>query len=484
MNNHHVDDSTQHSYHSAQQPRHGQQQQPPPFGYFYYYDNPWNEATYDPHVDPHRLAANNGYGAPPRLDRLRHIYENPNTHLYIPSATGIYSDFGQAHVGHDANGVSQQSVFDPNHAHFYSTTSEMPIKRRDLLEQTFSVNLDAHPSFDPRGHDIAINDPGTLRFFYNLGHEYFGQLRTRFGMPALAQLTQFSTEKMDPNESNAIVSSGGHFYPDCFGQQSSELDSVVYKTSNMKLGGKIPAHAKSEPSAEQRRQGGQGKTGHSKRYSTNRSNASNECDSSVSAIDSDSKLLTPLPQHSKSSIDTALSTVDNNSQHHQFDASSFHTPQRYHQTTEHAQPLLKTPVPIEGSFNNTMTTSLPELSPMAPVIPMAPAGHHSYPQYIPIFPMDEQQVIHFFVFQIICLLTIMRYNRQCTCRCHAPTVDRPDSKRLRPLRLHRRRLNTKYMEDSNQCPLAITRSSTACPVVSIRNRLRWRLRSVKHFILL
>lgn len=384
--NHHLDETT-HSY-PGQRPG-----QPPPFGaFFYYYDNPWNEPTFDPHVD-HRIAANNNnsYGAPPRLDRLRNIYENPNSHLYIPGP-GIYSDFNAAHL--DGNAATQPLFESP--LHFYGAT-EIPIKRRDLLEQAFSVNLEAQPSFDPRGHDIAVNDPGTLRFFYNLGHEYFGQLRTRFGLPAISQLTQFS-EKTDSNDLNQAPGTTGHFYPDCFSQQT-ELDTVVYKTNNMKLGSKGSVHGKSDTTDQRRGQGGLGKITHSKRYSTNRNNLSHDCDSSVTTTESDSKALTPLPQHSKNSIDQVATTPVDGNGHPQMQQSqpfdgSFHTPQRYHHQTEHAPPLLRTPIPIDGGFN--ATTTVPEISPMPSIIPMA-AGPHPYPQYIPFFPMDDQQVMCIFI---------------------------------------------------------------------------------------
>lgn len=372
------------------------------------------------------MAANNtGYGAPPRLDRLRNIYENPSTPMYMPGP-GVYSDF----IGYDAANAPPPPppppLFDPN-PQFYAGT-EIPIKRRDLLEQAFAVNLEAPPSFDPRGHDIAVNDPGTLRFFYNLGHEYFEQLRTRFGMATVAQLTQF-TDKLEqppPVIDSTAPMTPGMVFPDCFGQQSSEMDNLVYKTNQMKVGGKSSVHhhhhnhhnAKGDSSTnidQQRRPsggggGGQGKTGHSKRYSSNRSNVSNDCDSSVTTTESDSKVVTPTPLHSKVSVDTIGSPpVDTNQPQVQpplpYDGGSpFHTPQRYHHS-EHAPPLLRTPAPIDGPYNAS-TVAIPEMSPLPSVIPMpAAGGHHAYPQYIPFFPVDDQQVIisqkqtHYIFFQ-------------------------------------------------------------------------------------
>lgn len=390
---HHSDETALAAYHAP--PRYGQQ--PTPFGgYIYYnniyYDNPWNEAN-DPNGECLRMAPinnNNGYGAPPpppRFDRLRYMYENANVPVQYSGA--VYSDYGaNTQVAQDMNAPPPPPPhFEP--PPFYGA-SDIPIKRRDLLGQSFTVNLDAPPSYDPHGQDIAVNDPGTLRFFYNLGHEYFGQLRARYGLGALEQLTHFN----EHNDANNVR----NFYPNAFNQPQQQhqqppevVDSVVYKTNTLKIAGKgVPN--KIEPSSELRRQsgGGQSKGGQSKRYSTNRINVAHD----TTGGESDAKVTTsPLqPPMNKTNNDGVMSPVDqtpnNSATAVHFDAA-FHTPQRYTAAPEHPPPLLQTPVAMDGPY--TTTNIMADMSPMAPAVPM-PNGIHSYQQYFPVYPVDEQQV--------------------------------------------------------------------------------------------
>lgn len=78
----------------------------------------------------------------------------------------------------------------PNAPPLSSNVLAIPLRHRELLEQLSHVDLDALPSYDPRGYDIGTNDVSTLRFFYNLGHEFYRQLSSQFTGQALAQLTR------------------------------------------------------------------------------------------------------------------------------------------------------------------------------------------------------------------------------------------------------------------------------------------------------
>lgn len=390
---HHLDDSRDSGFSNNSQ-RHAPQQ---PFGGFqtyYYCENPWTDpVAFDPNGDHPRMGVSGGYALPPRSDRLRNLYENhPTSAPAYPTGT-IYSEL---EASGNAASTGIHAALDAS-GHFYGGvhSAMIPVKRRDLLEQTFSVNLEASPSYDSRGHDIAVNDPGTLRFFYNLGHEYFGQLRLRYGMAALAQLAH-NTDKPDTLDAG----NPGHFYHDAFGhqqQQQQEQDNVTHKMSHFKLGGKGAMQSKNDSATNQQRRqgggfnGGHGKMSHTKRYS-NRNQVATECDSSVTTNESESK----GSQHGKDSTDGTVSGDGGSHpliQQPLMSFDPFHTPHRYsgHQTEHHAQPLLRTPVPMDSNSSvHTGTAALPDMSPMAPFIPMA-AGH-AYPQYIPVFPMDDQQV--------------------------------------------------------------------------------------------
>lgn len=67
--------------------------------------------------------------------------------------------------------------------------NSIPVRRRDLLQQQFPVSFEIMPSLDVRGSDIP-SDMGTMRFFYNLGHEYFSQLQEKHSIQAISQLTR------------------------------------------------------------------------------------------------------------------------------------------------------------------------------------------------------------------------------------------------------------------------------------------------------
>lgn len=85
-----------------------------------------------------------------------------------------------------------------NNYGYYSTpplnnnVNSIPVRRRDLLQQQFPVSFEILPSLDVRGSDMP-SDMGTMRFFYNLGHEYFSQLQEKHSIQAISQLTRCSS---------------------------------------------------------------------------------------------------------------------------------------------------------------------------------------------------------------------------------------------------------------------------------------------------
>lgn len=68
----------------------------------------------------------------------------------------------------------------------------IPVRRRDLLRQKFPVAFETMPSLDESGSDLP-SDVGTYRFFYNLGHDYFSQLKEKHSIQAITQLARCSS---------------------------------------------------------------------------------------------------------------------------------------------------------------------------------------------------------------------------------------------------------------------------------------------------
>lgn len=103
-----------------------------------------------------------------------------------------------------------------DHYHHHHTNQQLtnivnaiPVKRRELLEQQFPVAFDTPPSVDVRGSDIP-NDTSTMRFFYNLGHEYFKQLKSKYSMQVLTQLARPASDPENASVTdNEMVGTGG-----------------------------------------------------------------------------------------------------------------------------------------------------------------------------------------------------------------------------------------------------------------------------------
>lgn len=73
-------------------------------------------------------------------------------------------------------------------------TYGFPIRHRQLLEQMYSVNSQARPSYNMNGSDLPP-DISTLRFFYNLGHEYYNQLQSSYPPSAILALGHCGDER-------------------------------------------------------------------------------------------------------------------------------------------------------------------------------------------------------------------------------------------------------------------------------------------------
>lgn len=70
------------------------------------------------------------------------------------------------------------------------------------------------PSFDIRGSDIP-SDMATIRFFYNLGHDYFSQLQERHSVQAISQLARCSSGCGPSGSGGALLDSENVFDSSC-----------------------------------------------------------------------------------------------------------------------------------------------------------------------------------------------------------------------------------------------------------------------------
>lgn len=192
---------------------------------FYEVDNSWNSPyTYDNVYAPKDHRNNStGYG-PQRHPQLRNnslltTRTSPNGNnmdlpgqgkffislcfesifsiiMYVPVYVfflGIWYNHQQPH----SQGYYRSGSVGSN---CHSSAISIPIKRRDLLEQNYPVNFLAMPSYDIYAADIINNDSSTLRFFYNLGHEYFRHLQTKYSMATIQQLACGSNEFVYNND--------------------------------------------------------------------------------------------------------------------------------------------------------------------------------------------------------------------------------------------------------------------------------------------
>lgn len=184
---------------------------------YYYYsgnDNPWNYDIVPPPAPATTPSGNDtvgrqGFPMPwSRNDRYRSqgMLQMAQPVYDPPGAWNQSNDSGYWGGGNSANTSANSS----------QNTYQAPINRRDLLRQQYPVKLDSRPSLDSRGLDLP-QDTGTIRFFYNLGIGYFGQLRSKHSMTTLAQLPRggftnildiefFDNPKLDEREMNNMCS--------------------------------------------------------------------------------------------------------------------------------------------------------------------------------------------------------------------------------------------------------------------------------------
>ncbi|XP_037028309.1 protein ovarian tumor locus-like isoform X2 [Bradysia coprophila] len=131
-------------------------------------------------------------------------YGNPTNMPYVErsNAAVVFShmDNVEMDVGSMAQGYG-------GHGHFVPLQSM--IKNKELLRSVYPPNLNAQPSVFPDGSDLRGVDYGTLRFFYNLGHEYMRYMHYRFPRKAVSAMFQGIINDAFPARQNRY--SGGYY---------------------------------------------------------------------------------------------------------------------------------------------------------------------------------------------------------------------------------------------------------------------------------
>lgn len=142
-------------------------------GYYYppaytsYAEPAYTAIPYDPNLTPNGTPLIQSYGPPPNNSMMYYNYGPP---AYQPA---VPAQFGGPPA---AQGT-------------YLIPGTIPLKRH-LLQSAGQPNLNAPPSYNPHGADIPIYDMSTVRYFYNLGHEYHKYVMAQYGMQGILSLTE------------------------------------------------------------------------------------------------------------------------------------------------------------------------------------------------------------------------------------------------------------------------------------------------------
>ena len=103
------------------------------------------------------------------------------------------------------------------------------------------MNVQSRPSYDQNGNDIPLNDISTVRFFYNLGHEFFRQLQTKHGLSSLVALSQSggAEEQRSSSRSNLVdhhrTAGGGDFALPTSANMEHDMLNILGDMGKMKI---------------------------------------------------------------------------------------------------------------------------------------------------------------------------------------------------------------------------------------------------------
>lgn len=149
---------------------------------------------YDPNIPPPNPYAAMPFNPLPALPSA-----NPSVIYYSP-CNSMYPIPQPVPVPPTSPGVTPiytTMAFPPGSVSMYCNPNAgcvpqvIPIKQKDLLCSPFPINyFGVGPSYSPHGTDIPVHDLVTLRYFYNLGHEYFKFIYSNYGMNGVMGLSQ------------------------------------------------------------------------------------------------------------------------------------------------------------------------------------------------------------------------------------------------------------------------------------------------------
>ncbi|KAJ6637462.1 Protein ovarian tumor locus [Pseudolycoriella hygida] len=110
-----------------------------------------------------------------------------------------------------------------NHNHNHNLQLNSMIKNKELLRSIYPANLNARPSLYADGSDLQGVDLSTLRFFYNMGHEYLRYMHYRFPSSAVTALLHNLTQDNRPHR----YSGGYHDNFHDMGELTSDFNRAI-----------------------------------------------------------------------------------------------------------------------------------------------------------------------------------------------------------------------------------------------------------------
>lgn len=182
-----------------------------PPAYTNYAEPAYTTIPYDPNMSPNGTPIMQPYGQPSMISPNNSMmYYNYGPPAYQPAPAG----FGG-----------------PGIPGTYIIPGAIPLKR-NLLQSAGQPNLNAPPSYNIYGADIPVYDMSTVRYFYNLGHEYHKHILAQYGMQGVLSMTE-------PITPVVAIESGGA------GTANHETDKINQMTNDFQENFKIENDATS-----------------------------------------------------------------------------------------------------------------------------------------------------------------------------------------------------------------------------------------------
>lgn len=146
-----------------------------PPAYTNYAEPAYTTIPYDPNLTPNGTPIMQSYGPP--------------STMISPSNSMMYYNYGPPAYQPAVAAAPNQYGGPPSLAGAYIIPGAISLKH-NLLRSAGQPNLNALPSYNPYGTDIPTYDMSTVRYYYNLGHEYHKYIMAQYGMQGILSLTE------------------------------------------------------------------------------------------------------------------------------------------------------------------------------------------------------------------------------------------------------------------------------------------------------